>query len=742
MTTKATVYLRHLLLILAATVILNPSDAVSQTTTAMKGLEKYVYPANAPARAPEMTYLPDGSGYLMKGDDSRSVVKYDIRTGKEIETVFSADNARETKLNRPIEGFTLSPDGSKLLVWNNSEMIYRRSFRANYYVYEIRTKILRPLSEKQTLQQAPLFSPDGRMVAFMGTDNNIYIKKIDYNTEVAVTTDGRRNEIINGVPDWTYEEEFATVSSMAWAPDNLTLCYLKYNEKEVPTFSFPIYEGTCDPRKEYALYPGEFSYKYPVAGERNSTVTLHSYDVENRKIKNIALPDSRIEYIPRIAYAFDPDRLVVTTLNRAQNRMEIYSVNPKSTVVRSILVEESKAWIDPITYENITYLPESFVVISGRSGYNHLYQYTYAGAMSRQITKGDFDVTAYYGYDATRGLHFYQSTSAGPLNRVITSVDAKGVSRDITAAEGTSSATFSPDMAYYTLSYSSTTQPPLYTLVASRDNKRIRTIVDNKDYAARYGDMPAKEFFTMTTEGGLTLNGFMVKPSDFSSSRRYPVILYQYSGPGSQEVLNRWNAEWYNYFADQGYIIICVDGRGTGGRGNAFRDIVYKRLGHYETIDQIAAARYAASLPYVDSERIGIYGWSYGGYETIMAASAAGSPFRAAVAVAPVTDWRYYDTVYAERYMLTPRENEEGYDESSAFSHIADMDCRLLIIHGTADDNVHLFNTVQYVSALESAGRFCDMLLFPNMNHSINGCNARFMVMARMLDYFNRNLKN
>ncbi len=729
--------------IFLSTLILSCTTVVSNAsmTDGMKGLEKYVSPANAPASAPKFTYTPDGTACLMMSNDKKSVTKHDIKTGREIETVFSVDRARETTLTS-IEGFTMSPDGSKLLVYTSREDIYRRSFKARYYVYEIRTRLLRPLSETQKMQQSPVFSPDGRMVAFMGEDNNIYVKKIDYDTEVPVTKDGKKNEVINGVPDWTYEEEFQTTCSMAWSPDNLTLCYLKYNEKEVPMYSFPLYEGTCSPRDEYALYPGAFSYKYPVAGENNSKVTLHSYNVETRKVKNISLPDSRIEYIPRIEYAYSPDRLVVTTLNRAQNRMEVYSVNPGSTVVKSLLVEESKAWIDPITYENMTFMPDCFVVISGRSGYNHAYRYTYAGAMSRQLTKGEYDVTAYYGHDTARGLDFFQSTITGPLNRVICSVDAKGVVKHLSADKGTSSATFSPDMTWYMMNYSNTSTPPTYTLVSTRDNKTVRTLEDNKSYASRYASSPRKEFFTMNGEGGLTFNGYMVKPIDFDPSRRYPVIMYQYSGPGSQEVRDRWGADWSCYFAEQGYIVMCVDGRGTGGRGNAFRDIVYKRLGHYETIDQIAAARYAASLPYVDGDRIGIYGWSYGGYEAIMAASAKDAPYRAAVAVAPVTDWRYYDSVYAERYMLTPRENEPGYDEASAINRVKDLKCRLLIMHGTADDNVHLSNTIQYVSALESAGGFCDMLLFPNMNHSINGCNARFMVMARMLDYFNRNLKN
>lgn len=699
-------------------------------------LGQYVYPNNRPASPQEYVYMPDGLSYLTLSDDGKSISSHDTKTGNVIETVLDVAKTRETKIER-IKGFSISPDGSKLLVYRDSEPVYRHSFNADYHVFEIKRNILSPLSSKFEMQQAPLFSPDGRMVAFVA-ENNIYIKKLDYKTEVPVTTDGKVNEIINGVPDWTYQEEFSTTSSMTWAPDNLTLCYVKYDEKDVPTFSFPLYQGTCNPRDEYSLYPGQFTYKYPVAGMKNSSVSVHSYDVETRKTKTISLADNAIEYIPRISYACTPERLVVTTLNRGQTRMEMYTVNPKSTVAKSLYVEEASAWIAPEAYEKVKFYPDYFVIMSERSGYNHLYQYSYSGAMMRQITSGNYDVTDYYGCNA-RGTHFYQSTASGAINRVVSGIDIKGKRTDLSALEGTSSASFSPTMENYVLSYSNAYTPPQYRMFDSR-NKELRVIEDNASYKARYGAVPAKEFFTMESDG-VSLNGYMLKPADFNASRKYPVIMSQYSGPGSQEVLNRWKMDWEYYFVQQGYIVMSVDGRGTGGRGCEFRNVVYKRLGHYETIDQIAAARYAASLPYVDKDRIGIYGWSYGGYETLMAISHPDSPYSAAVAIAPVTDWRYYDTVYAERYMLTPQENEDGYNAGAPIKLTENMNCRLLLMSGTADDNVHFTNTLQYVSVLQSQGKLCDMFIFPNMNHSINGCNARAVVYAKMLDYFNCNLK-
>ncbi len=697
----------------------------------------YVYPANAVKSPTGMTYMADGKSYVALNDDNTRIIRYDIKTGKELGTVLDVTKSRDYQLDK-IGGFQFSPDESHILVYPEAEYIYRRSFKAEYYVYEVRHNVLKPLSFEFKKQQSPIWSPDGRMVAFVA-DNNIHIRKLDYNTEVAVTTDGEFNKVINGVPDWAYEEEFTTSCSMSWAPDNQTLCYLKYNESDVPLYSFSLYEGSCDPKKEYALYPGSYTYKYPVSGEANSIVTLHSYNVDNRSTKEISFKDHNIEYIPRIQYSSVPERLMVTTLNREQNRIEIYAVNPKSTVSKSVYVDESAdGWIDPSAWEMLKLYPDFFVVTSERSGYNHLYQYSYSGAMLKQLTSGDFDVTDYYGYDKTAGAHYYQSTS-GALNRIIGKIDAKGRTVVLGENEGTSSASFSGDMAYYTLNYSNVATPNVYTLCTSA-GKSVRVLEDNAAYASRFSGLPEKEFFTMQSDG-YTLNGSMLKPADFNPSRKYPVIMSQYSGPGSQEVLNRWKMDWDYYYVQKGYIVICVDGRGTGGRGSAFKHAVYRRLGHFETIDQVAAARHAGELPYVDAGRIGIYGWSYGGYETLMAASAPSSPYKAAVAVAPVTSWRYYDSIYTERFMLTPRENEDGYEEGSPINFVDRMNTNLLIMHGTADDNVHLSNTMEYVSALQMSGRLCDMLLFPNMNHSIYGCNARALVYTKMLDFFDRNLK-
>lgn len=728
---------------LSAVILAAGSIEAAPARTAVKDIAPYVSSESYPAGVPTMTMLPDGTTYASLSADGKRIEQTDLATGKVTATLFDVDNTREEKLSY-IDGFIINADGSRIIVSTATQSIYRRSTTARHYVYETRSRLLRPLSADHDRQRAPIFSPDGLQVAFVASDNNIYLKKLTYWTEVAVTTDGKVNEVINGVPDWVYEEEFTTSSSMTWSPDSRTLCFLRYDESSVPVYSLPLYGGQCggDPARE--LYPGSMDYKYPVAGKPNSVVTVHSYDVDNRKLKQVELPSGRgIEYIPRIAFAHSDDRLMITTLNRAQTRMEIYLANPRSTVAKSIMVEEGNAWLNPATYESVTWLDDSFIVLSGRTGYDHLYRYSYAGSLIGAVTRGDFDVTDYYGYDAARGIHYCQSAATGAINRVVSRVDAKGVMTNLTPAEGTATARFTPGMQSYVLTYSNATTPPVTTVVSARNGKTLATLADNTKgaYASRWAGKPMREFFTFTTPEGVELNGYMIKPKGFDPSRRYPVVMYQYSGPGSQQVLNLWSINWATYYAEQGYIVACVDGRGTGGRGRAFMDAVYKRLGHFETIDQIAAARYIASLPFVDGSRIGMHGWSYGGYETLMAVTADDSPYAAAVAVAPVTDWRFYDTIYAERYMLTPQENETGYEQSAPLFRTDRVKAPLLVMWGTADDNVHPANSIEFIARMESEGNYCDLLLFPNMDHSINGCGSRALVFARMLDYFNTQMK-
>lgn len=723
------------------------TQAFSATPTSVSAdvtaIEPYVFPSNRTNSPSNFTYMADGESYCMLSDDYRAIDVYDIRSGKKTSTLLDLSHTRETTIS-DIDGFKLSDDGKKILLWRNSQKIYRRSYDATYYVYEIRTRLLKPLSDTHDKVRTATFSPNGRMVAFVA-DNNIYIKKLDYNTEVAVTTDGVNGKIINGVPDWVYEEEFDTNNSLAWSPDDNVLCYIRYDESQVPMYTLPQYNGTCNPKSEYALYPGSFSYKYPVAGQPNSRVSVHSYQVDERKIKEITLPDANIEYVPRIRFAPNGS-LMVATLDRNQSLLTLYAVNPLSTVVRSIYTEESEAWIAPETYQNISYNADGMVIMSARDGMHmQLYKYSYSGALLSKMTSADYDVTEYYGADAA-GNHYFQAATPTPIDRSIIKRDAKGVvSRIIvpgTAADnrGTASADMSPGCRYAVYDYSDKDTAPVYTMCTAA-GKAIRTLIDNKAYQTSYADMSVtKEWIEVPSDGNM-LNGYVVRPTNLDAGRKYPVVMYQYSGPGSQVVLNRWEMDWMFYFAQKGIITVCVDGRGTAARGSRFMHSVYRNLGYYETIDQVNAARYIAAKPWADPARIAIYGWSYGGFEALMAASAKDAPYAACIAIAPVTDWRYYDTIYGERFMQTPQQNDAGYNTSSPVKHAADLKCPLLIMCGTADDNVHPANTYEYVSQLQSRGILCDMLIFPNMNHSINGCNSRAVVFANMLRYLQRQFK-
>lgn len=730
---------KNILLALTLLSLSTPLASHAQAPGILQGISNYDSNRMPTSSPKAFTYLADGESYLMLSEDRKKIIKYETSTGKETGTVIDLDRTRENTLPT-IGGYIASPNGAKLLIYSERRSLYRYSFYARYYVYDVHDNTLKPLSTEHPWQRNPLFSPDGTMVAFV-SDNNIYLKKLMLGTESAVTTDGVLNEIINGVPDWGYDEEFDITCAMTWSPDNNTLVYLKFNESKVPMFTFPLYQGTCPSESQYAIYPGIFSYKYSVPGEPNSTVSLHSFDIDNRKTKDIPFPGNP-EYITRFWYApGNSDCLLVTTLNREQTRMELFSANPKSTTTKSLLVEQPGAWVMPETYENIKLLPTSFVIMSPRSGYTHLYEYSYEGQLLRTITSGNFDVFDYYGCDA-QGNHYYQSDATGPVNRVVSRIDKKNNVTDISSGKGVARANFSPACNYFVLTESSSTKAPDYTLYNTK-LKKLRVLAENGAVTARYASLPHREFIKVpSAQSGLELNAYIIKPANFDPSKKYPLIVWQYSGPGSASVLDSWSIGWEQFATvDQGYIVACVDPRGTAGRGYEFMTSVYRHLGRNETADQCAAARYFASLPYVDGSKIGIAGWSYGGYETLMSISAPDTPFKAGVSIAPVTSWRYYDSIYTERYMLTPAQNPEGYDSSAPVNLTATMNVPLLLMHGTADDNVHFTNTVEYLTALQAGGKLCNLMIFPNKNHSIAGCNARELVYSNMISHFNTYLK-
>lgn len=531
-------------------------------------------------------------------------------------------------------------------------------------------------------------------------------------------------------------------STLQWSPDDATLAFVKFDESQVPLYSFQLYEGYCPALPEYRFYPGSFAYKYPVAGETNSQVSVYTYTVDTRALKKMNLPLTADSYIPRIQFTPDPNRLAVVSLNRTQNQMDIYTVNPKSGVSKLLLRETDKAWIDEPILDNIAFYPDFFIIASCRSGYQHLYRYNYNGTLARQITRGEWNVSNFLGYDAQSGSYFYESNQEGALYKAIYKMNAKGVETKLSTLKGTNTAEFNPSCTYFINRYSSIDEPLVVTVCDAR-GKTLRTLEDNaslKALAAQSG-LPQKEFFTCANAAGDLMNGYILKPANFDPSKRYPVVMSQYSGPGSQSVLDDWKVDWEYYLANQGFIVACVDGRGTGGRSRAYETAVYMQLGKYETEDQVAGAEYMSTLPYVDGNRIGIYGWSYGGYETLMAMSTGNGIYRAGVAIAPVTDWRYYDTIYSERFMRTPQENGDGYRQSAPITHAANLKGSLLIVSGTADDNVHYLNTLQYSAALVEAGIQFDSQIYTNKDHHIRGCNTRHHLYTRVCNFFSDKLK-
>lgn len=679
----------------------------------------------------------NGEYYYQKSTDGSKIFRIAYKNEANETTIFNSEELKGCKIT-DWDGYEMSNDETKILLHTDTKMIYRYSYIADYYVYDVKSQRIAKLTDEGGEEIATL-SPDNQKVAFV-KNNNVYIKNLADGSITTVTTDGEKNKIINGVPDWVYQEEFGILNSLKWSPSSNTLAFIRFDESQVPMYSMTMYEGDCHPNKDYSLYPGSYDYKYPVAGEKNSVVSVMAYDLATSRLQKMNLPITDNDYVPHIDYGTQDDRLMVSTLNRTQNDLHIYAVNPATTQATEVYAEQSTSWIDSKSANDVMYYDTFFVMPSEKSGYMHLYQYAYDGKLIKQLTSGNENVTEFYGYDKARKQFFYQRTN-GPLNRMVESVDAAGKVAALTDGDGTYSAKFNSNFKYYIRTFSSQRIPNQYAIY-NVNGKKVRDLELNRGFAEKYTapTVPQREFITVESDG-YKLNGYIIKPVDFDPNKKYPVIMQQYSGPGSQQVLNKWSLDWQEYFATQGFIIACVDGRGTGGREKAFQSVVYQKLGKYESIDQIAAAKYMASLPYVDAKHIGIWGWSYGGYEALMAMSTPGSDYAAGVAIAPVTSWKFYDTIYAERYMRTPQENPDGYRDGAPLENTDKLKGKLLIMWGSADDNVHVINSMQYISKLHGQGNQFDMMIYTNMNHSINGCGVRLPLYQRVLNFFKANLQ-
>lgn len=684
--------------------------------------------------------------YARISQDGERVVCCSFKTGKELSVLFDVKNTMGCKIDG-FDDYVLSPDGKRMLIQTKTERIYRRSFKADFYIYNIESRRLDRLSDGDK-QQIPTWSPDGQQVAFVRGGNIFLVKLLYDNAEIQVTKDGKFNEVINGLPDWVNEEEFGFNSALTFNADGTMICWIRYDESKVKTYSLEMYKGMKPAKEEYDTYPGLYSYKYPKAGEDNSTVSAWSYDIKSHKINRLQVPLDADGYMPRIKPTNDPMRIVVYTMNRHQDDLCLYAVNPRSTVAQLIIKEHVDKYVREEAMEGVKFVGDKILLPSDRSGYTKLYIYNMNGQLQRTIGDGNYDITSVYGYDPKTGDVYYQAAALGATDRQVYVTHKNGKTVRLTDREGWNTAFFSGDFQYFVNTWSDYNTPYVFT-TRTREGKLINTIEDNKAVKQLVSDYGfcKREPFSFTTSEGVVLNGWMVKPKDFDANKKYPVIMHQYSGPGSQQVTNSWSAgsmgqggAFDSYLAQEGFIVVSVDGRGTGGRGSEFEKCTYLNLGNLESKDQVETALYVSSLPYVDKDRIGIWGWSYGGFNTLMSMSEGRGVFRAGVAIAPPTNWKYYDSVYTERYMRTPKENPDGY-ATNPIERAPKLHGALLICHGTADDNVHPQNTYEYSEALVQADKDFRELFYTNRNHSIFGGNTRNHLLRQVAQFFKTELK-
>lgn len=673
--------------------------------------------------------------------DGGKIVKFTITTGAPVETLFDARQATVlgSGQNVRVDGYQLSADERKMLITTQEEPIYRRSSKADFYVYDLSTKLLIPLS-KGGKQQYATFSPDGKRVAFM-RDNNLFVVDLSTRKETKLTTDGKQNAVINGGADWVYEEEFSMARAFEWSPDSKRLAWIRFDESRVPEYDMQLW-GT--------LYPVEYRFKYPKAGEANSLVTVWIADVLTGKKVQAQTGTETDSYLPRIQWTKNANLLSVRRMNRLQNKLDLLHVNATTGQATTVLTETSNTYVDLEFTDDLVYLKDgkSFLWSSERSGYKHLYRYDMGGKLIQPITSGNFEVATVSGVDEKTGTVFFTSTEASPLDRHVYRIGLDGQNKQkMTGEAGTYAANFSPDFAYYLLYHTAANTPVTVRLRDTQTPKDQRVLESNEMLNTRLTTytLSPKQFFQTKATDGTPVNGWMIRPMNFDStgSKKYPVLMFVYGGPGSQTVKNEWDSRdffWYQTLAQKGYIIVSVDGRGTGARGAAFRTATYAQLGKLETEDQIAAARDLKTLPFVDPARVGIWGWSYGGYMSALCMTLGADVFKAGISVSPVTNWRFYDTIYTERYLKRPQENASGYDDNSPVTHAAKLRGPYLLVHGTGDDNVHFQNSIAFEDALIAAGKQFQSFYYPNRNHGIYGGNTRLHLYQMMTNFIEKNL--
>ena len=676
---------------------------------------EYIYGINS---------MNDGEHYTILEKDG--IVKYSYKTGKKIETILEAK----------IQDYTFSHDESKVLVLNEQQPIYRHSFLGKYHVVNLSKNGKITALNNGNWVQEPKFSPDGRFVAFI-SGNNLYYQDLSSEKIIQITFDGEKNKIINGLADWVYEEEFGHADMYQWTKNSESLVFVKFDESQVKEMNMQVFNGN--------LYPQDFRFKYPKAGEENSKVSVYAYDLKLNKSTQINLANFEAYYIPQVFQTAQPNEIAIATSNRHQNKLEIIKINTKNYSTKKILTETDAAWIETDNLSLEFLEDNSFLWASERDGFRHFYWYTPDGKQKKQITKGNWEITDYYGFSPKNSEILVQTTEKGSTNRVVSKINIKtGKKQIVSELNGTNNADFSKSFQYFINTHSSAEQPNTYTL-RDFNGKTLRELQNNNSVLKKLQSdgFVTKEFFQIPNKNGDQMNAWMIKPKNFSPNQKYPVLMFQYSGPGSQQVSNAWdgrNTIWFNLLAQKGYIVLCVDGRGTGYRGTKYKKATYKNLGKYEIEDQIAAAQWMGSQSFVDAERIGIFGWSFGGYMASLAMTKGADVFKVGIAVAPVTTWRYYDTIYTERYLQTPQENPQGYDENSPINFAGLMKGKYLLIHGTADDNVHYQNAVEMAEALIQKNKEFEFMTYPDKNHGIYGGNTRLHLYQKMTNFILNNL--
>lgn len=692
----------------------------------------------APQFVMGMESMNDGQHYsaLRFEDDVIFIEKFSYAKGEKVSIIYDG-----TKYKLPdgspinFDEYVFSADETKLLVPTEAEPIYRHSFKSDFIVIDLVTGKAEFLSRTAGKQQYAEFSPDGKKVAFV-RDNNLFIKDLASENEMAITNDGKQNSIINGATDWVYEEEFALAQAFFWSPDGNKVAFLRFDESQVKEFNMAMYGS---------LYPSEYKYKYPKAGEKNSSVAVMIYDLAIKTTTNMKCGDSPEQYIPRVQWTSNSKELCITRINRLQNHLELLLANPVSGEVNLLLEEKNSTYID--IHDNLVFLEDGkrFIWSSELGGRNHLYLYSMDGKRLNTITSGEMDVTEVFGLDEKNSTIWFQAAAPTPSDRTIFSVKLNGKGqKNILPLGGHQNAEFNNTFSFFILQSSTANEPTSFALYNSK-GAQLRMLESNQALKDKLKDyrLTPKEFLRIPNGQGTDLEAWMIKPPNFNPTQKYPVFMTIYGGPGHNTVENQWegsNYLWHQMLAQKGYIVVSVDNRGTQFRGEAFKKATYKQLGKLETEDQIAVAKYLAAQTYVDASRIGIQGWSYGGYMSSLCITKGADIFKMAIAVAPVTNWRYYDSIYTERFMQTPQENGSGYDDNSPINHVSRLKGKYFLIHGTADDNVHFQNSVEMVNALVKANKQFDLFFYPDKNHGIYGGNTRLHLYNMMTDYILKNL--